>query len=93
MKSGGLYCTQTIAAAIPSIAEVIGPHNRRSGADGVIQLARQESPCTPSAIQLVQIGHWGCQPAAEVMATAIPSRITTETAAAIRPNKGKAPSC
>ena len=80
-----------IKVATMSMANVIGPQSSLSGREGVIQFAKAEAACTPKAVQLVQVGQSGDQPAAEVIAKAIPNRTNTDAPAAIRPVAGSLP--
>jgi hypothetical protein len=72
--------------------EVIGPHRRRSGRDGVIQFKIVLSPCIAMAAYAVQAGQLGARPAADVTLAAINKSNGTDTAAVTFPEIGSAPS-
>lgn len=80
-------------ATIKIKASVItGAQSLRSETEGVIQFNTVVMPIMPVAGHMVQRGQCGQYPSVDKTAKAIAPRIIIETAAAIRPVRGKAPS-
>jgi len=79
--------------AIADMTDVTGPQTARSGFDGVIQLRPVVATCTAKATQPVQAGQPSPgNPAADRIASAWNRTTGIDTAAAMRPASGKAPS-
>ena len=75
-----------------TIIVVIGPHNLRSAGEGVIQLSTHIMKFIATVTQPVQAGQFGHLPVIESMDNIMKISNAMETAAIIRPLRGKAPS-